>query len=212
MTAAAASSVVPGRFPSSDRAEELLEKFRLILASPLAEGVARIVEESFRLLPIIPPPTSGEPSRYAPPIELKPARHSRGRSPIPSDRTTDNSSETPYSARDVASSAITCCGLAEIPPHQLGQLGSESAPRQDNVATGGSCRSKGFYIHMRAKSDEPRVGTSDLLVSDQGSRSDQFASGQIDQDDRGRYVSIIDWPANRCLPPSSGSQARPLSL
>jgi transcriptional regulator with XRE-family HTH domain len=75
------SVVVPERLPSSDRAEELMEKFRLLLASPLAEGVARIVEESFRLLPIIPPPTSGEPSRYAPPIELKPARHSRGRSP-----------------------------------------------------------------------------------------------------------------------------------
>jgi transcriptional regulator with XRE-family HTH domain len=74
------SGVISVRVPSSDRAEELLEKFRLILASPLAEGVARIVEESFRLLPIIPPPTSGEPSRYAPPIEMKSARHSRGRS------------------------------------------------------------------------------------------------------------------------------------
>jgi transcriptional regulator with XRE-family HTH domain len=82
VTAATPVSVlVPERVPSSDRAEELMEKFRLLLASPLAEGVARIVEESFRLLPIIPPPTSGEPSRYAPPIELKPARHSRGRSP-----------------------------------------------------------------------------------------------------------------------------------
>jgi transcriptional regulator with XRE-family HTH domain len=76
-----ASSIVPGRVSSSDRAEELLEKFRLILASPLAEGVARIVEESFRLLPIIPPPSSSDPSRYAAPIDLKPARHSRGRSP-----------------------------------------------------------------------------------------------------------------------------------
>jgi transcriptional regulator with XRE-family HTH domain len=75
------SVVVPERVPSADRAEELMEKFRLILASPLAEGVARIVEESFRLLPIIPPPTAGEPSRYAPPAELKAARHSRGRSP-----------------------------------------------------------------------------------------------------------------------------------
>jgi transcriptional regulator with XRE-family HTH domain len=72
--------VVPERIPSPDRAEELMEKFRLILGSPLAEGVARIVEESFRLLPIIPPPTPGEPSRYAPPIELKATRHSRGRS------------------------------------------------------------------------------------------------------------------------------------
>ena len=80
-TGPVASSPMSGRLPSSDRAEELLEKFRMILASPLAEGVARIVEESFRLLPIIPPPNSGDPSRYAPPIELKPTRHTRGRSP-----------------------------------------------------------------------------------------------------------------------------------
>ena len=76
--ATAASSAPSARVPSSDRAEELLEKFRMILASPLAEGVARIVEESFRLLPIIPPPTSGEPARYVPPLELKPPRHGRG--------------------------------------------------------------------------------------------------------------------------------------
>ena len=43
---------------SSDRAEELTEKFRMLLASPLADGIARIVEESFRLLPIIPPPSA----------------------------------------------------------------------------------------------------------------------------------------------------------
>jgi transcriptional regulator with XRE-family HTH domain len=67
-----------GLLSSSDRADELLEKFRMILASPLAEGVARIVEESFRLLPIIPPPMSGEPARYVPPIELKASRHGRG--------------------------------------------------------------------------------------------------------------------------------------
>ena len=76
-----AATVAVGRVPSSERAEELMEKFRLILGSPLAEGVARIVEESYRLLPIIPPPTPAEPSRYAPPIELKPVRHNRGRSP-----------------------------------------------------------------------------------------------------------------------------------
>lgn len=81
MTASSASQAAQGRVPSSERAEELMEKFRLILASPLAEGVARIVEESFRLLPIIPPPTSGESSRYTAPIELKPARQNRGRSP-----------------------------------------------------------------------------------------------------------------------------------
>ncbi len=68
------------RTASTERAEELIAKFRLILGSPLAEGVARIVEESFRLLPIIPPPTASEPSRYATPIELKSSRNSRGRS------------------------------------------------------------------------------------------------------------------------------------
>src|SRR5262249_3453952 len=78
---ATAASGVSARVPSSDRAEELLEKFRLLLASPLAEGVARIVEESFRLLPIIPVPTSGEPARYAAPIELEAARPGRSRSP-----------------------------------------------------------------------------------------------------------------------------------
>ena len=74
-----ASLMVVGRgAASSERAEELMEKFRLLLGSPLAEGVARIVEESFRLLPIIPPVTSSEPSRYAQPIDLKQARHDRG--------------------------------------------------------------------------------------------------------------------------------------
>jgi hypothetical protein len=61
----------------------LIEKFRLLLASPMAEGVARIVEESFRLLPIIPPPVPGEPSRYTQAIELEPAHPSRGRMPRP---------------------------------------------------------------------------------------------------------------------------------
>jgi transcriptional regulator with XRE-family HTH domain len=72
---------VTGRGASSERAEELMEKFRLLLGSPLAEGVARIVEESFRLLPIIPPMTTGEPPRYAQPIELKHARDGHGRTP-----------------------------------------------------------------------------------------------------------------------------------
>lgn len=61
-----ASKVNPERALSNDRAEELIEKFRLLLASPLADGIARIVEESFRLLPIIPPPATPavEPARY----------------------------------------------------------------------------------------------------------------------------------------------------
>src|SRR5271167_3291717 len=35
-----ASTAGPARLPSSDRAEELIEKFRRLLGSPLAEGVA----------------------------------------------------------------------------------------------------------------------------------------------------------------------------
>jgi len=75
-----ASGAGPVRLPSSDRAEELIEKFRRLLGSPLAEGVARIVEESFRLLPIIPPPSSAEPSRYTSAIEFEPARQAQPRS------------------------------------------------------------------------------------------------------------------------------------
>ncbi len=73
------SSLGAGRPASSERAEELMEKFRMLLASPLAEGVARIIEESFRLLPIIPPPTPSEPARYAAPVEFESPRQRRGR-------------------------------------------------------------------------------------------------------------------------------------
>ena len=67
------------RVPSGDRAEDLMEKFRVLLASPLADGVARIVEESFRLLPIIPPPTAGDSSGYAPANEIESTRRGRSR-------------------------------------------------------------------------------------------------------------------------------------
>jgi transcriptional regulator with XRE-family HTH domain len=81
---ASPSATPPGllsvRVPSADRADELIEKFRLLLSSPLAEGIARIVEESFRLLPIIPPPSAVEPSRYASFTEIEPSRQGRGRS------------------------------------------------------------------------------------------------------------------------------------
>jgi len=71
-------AVIPGGVSSPKRAEELMEKFRMLLASPLAEGIARIVEESSRLLPIIPPPSPGDPPRYMPARELEPSRD-RGR-------------------------------------------------------------------------------------------------------------------------------------
>jgi transcriptional regulator with XRE-family HTH domain len=71
------------RMPSGDRAEDLMEKFRVLLASPLADGVARIIEESFRLLPIIPPPTAGDSSGYAPANEIESSRRGRSRSRTP---------------------------------------------------------------------------------------------------------------------------------
>jgi transcriptional regulator with XRE-family HTH domain len=66
---------------SSDRADELIEKFRMLLGSPLADGIARIVEDSFRLLPIIPPPVAqAEPSRsYVPSLDIDMPRRGRGR-------------------------------------------------------------------------------------------------------------------------------------
>lgn len=66
---------------SSDRAEELTEKFRMLLASPLADGIARIVEESFRLIPIIPPPSVPVESgaRYSPALDVEMPRRGRGR-------------------------------------------------------------------------------------------------------------------------------------
>jgi transcriptional regulator with XRE-family HTH domain len=76
-------SMASTRLPSADRAEELLEKFRLLLASPLAEGVARIVEESFRLLPIIPPPSPEDHSSYAPANEMSSMRRGRARARTP---------------------------------------------------------------------------------------------------------------------------------
>jgi transcriptional regulator with XRE-family HTH domain len=78
-----APSAAAGRVPSPDRADELMEKFRILLGSPLAEGIARIVEESFRLLPIIPPPASGDSPGYAPARELESLRRGRGRSSNP---------------------------------------------------------------------------------------------------------------------------------
>ena len=54
-----------------------MEKFRVLLASPMAEGIARIVEESFRLLPIIPPPSAGDGPNYAAANEIEMARRGR---------------------------------------------------------------------------------------------------------------------------------------
>jgi transcriptional regulator with XRE-family HTH domain len=80
---ASPANAVGGRIPTSDRASELMEKFRVLLASPLAEGVARIIEESFRLLPIIPPSVSEDHPGYAPLHELERLPRSRSRSHSP---------------------------------------------------------------------------------------------------------------------------------
>lgn len=75
------SSPVPVTMrPSPDRAAELMEKFRILLASPMAEGIARIVEESFRLLPIIPPSGPTDGTSYVPAREAPPGRRGRSRS------------------------------------------------------------------------------------------------------------------------------------
>ncbi len=73
------TTIASARLGSSDRGEELLEKFRLLLASPMAEGVARIVEESYRLLPIIPSAHASEPQGYAAPVEFDGPQRTRSR-------------------------------------------------------------------------------------------------------------------------------------
>jgi transcriptional regulator with XRE-family HTH domain len=80
---AVATPAAPTRGHSGDRAEELMEKFRVLLASPMAEGIARIIEESFRLLPIIPPPSAGDGHHYAAANEIEAARRGRPRSRNP---------------------------------------------------------------------------------------------------------------------------------
>lgn len=68
------------RIGSSDRGEELIEKFRLLLTSPMAEGIARIVEESYRLLPIIPSAHSSESQSYAAAADFDGPQRGRARS------------------------------------------------------------------------------------------------------------------------------------
>lgn len=69
------------RASMGDRGEELLEKFRILLSSPLADGVARIVEESYRLLPIMPPPVQSDVSRYVSALDEGTRLRSRHRLP-----------------------------------------------------------------------------------------------------------------------------------
>jgi transcriptional regulator with XRE-family HTH domain len=59
--------------PSGDRAGELMEKFRLLLRSSMAEEVAQIVEDSFRLLATIFLPPGENGSGCAPFNEVEPA-------------------------------------------------------------------------------------------------------------------------------------------
>jgi transcriptional regulator with XRE-family HTH domain len=80
----AASPYAVERSFASDRGEELMEKFRLLLASPMADGIARIVEESFRLLPIIPPPVQSQASHYMAAMDVEPLRtRTKARAPQP---------------------------------------------------------------------------------------------------------------------------------
>jgi transcriptional regulator with XRE-family HTH domain len=70
---------LPATAPSRQPEEDLIEKFRVILSSPLAEGMARIVEEAFRLLPIIPSPRLADRPRFAPPVRFEPLRQAQTR-------------------------------------------------------------------------------------------------------------------------------------
>jgi transcriptional regulator with XRE-family HTH domain len=59
---AANPPVPPTRQPPKDRVGELMWKFLALLASPLADGVAGVVDDSFRLLSITTPPAGGNGS------------------------------------------------------------------------------------------------------------------------------------------------------
>jgi transcriptional regulator with XRE-family HTH domain len=76
--APAASRESPARY-SSTRVEELVEMFAILLSSPMAEALARIVEEASRLVPIIPPRGSTEGLPRAPHFEIPAFRRGRGR-------------------------------------------------------------------------------------------------------------------------------------
>jgi transcriptional regulator with XRE-family HTH domain len=66
-------SVTTARPSSGDRAGEVMEKFRLLLASPMAEEVVRIIEASFRLLPVTSPPPGDNGSEGALFKDIEPA-------------------------------------------------------------------------------------------------------------------------------------------
>jgi hypothetical protein len=72
----------PARY-SSARIEELVEMFAILLSSPMAEALARIVEEASRLVPIILPAHSAVAIPPAPHFENSAFRRSRGPSSGP---------------------------------------------------------------------------------------------------------------------------------
>jgi transcriptional regulator with XRE-family HTH domain len=78
---------MPPQHLSFERANELQAKFRMLLGSPLAEGVARIVEESFRLLPIIPPSAPSDAQSYAAARQIETARAIESSRPLEPRRT-----------------------------------------------------------------------------------------------------------------------------
>jgi transcriptional regulator with XRE-family HTH domain len=62
---------------SSARIEELVRMFAILLTSPLAEALARIVEESSRLIPIIPYGDAGVEMQQEPHGDEPPPRRER---------------------------------------------------------------------------------------------------------------------------------------
>ncbi len=77
LPAPSASGESPTRL-SAAPAEELVEMFTILLSSPLAEALARIVEEAARLLPIIPPAGWAEAPPRAPQVENTASGRGRG--------------------------------------------------------------------------------------------------------------------------------------
>jgi transcriptional regulator with XRE-family HTH domain len=76
------SSESPVRL-SPARVEELVGMFTILLSSPLADAIARIVEESSRLVPIIPSDSAEGRPLGAPRVDIAPPRRRRGRGVSP---------------------------------------------------------------------------------------------------------------------------------
>jgi transcriptional regulator with XRE-family HTH domain len=77
----------PSSAISPEMAWQLIEKFVILLSSPMAKGIAQIVEESFRLLPILPALSSPDDRLYGHSPEVPDQEADQTNSASPSRRT-----------------------------------------------------------------------------------------------------------------------------